>query len=52
MMKGREGGVSGLLPLMFLGGKNDFMDDLFDFGDGEETEDDGLNDEETEDGEV
>ena len=41
MMKGREGGgMGGLLPLMFLGGKNDFMDDLLDFGDEEETEDD------------
>ncbi len=38
MMKGREGGAGSLLPLMFLGGKNDFMDDLLDFGDEEEPE--------------
>ena len=32
MMKGREGGVSGLLPMMLLGGKGsfDFMDELLD----------------------
>ena len=30
MLRGKEGGgVSGLLPLMLLGGKNEFMDDLF-----------------------
>lgn len=30
MFKGREGGMSGLLPLLLLGGKMDFMEDLFD----------------------
>lgn len=48
MMKGREGGFSGLLPMMLLGGKGsfDFMDELFD--DREETgaEDSGDDDEE------
>ncbi len=34
LMKGKDTGASGLLPLMMLGGKTDFMDDLFD--DGEE----------------
>ena len=38
MIKGREGGISGLLPLMLLGGKNDFMEELIDFDDGNETE--------------
>ena len=31
MMKGREGGGGSFLPLMLLGGKTDFMDELFDF---------------------
>ena len=30
MLKNREGGMSGLLPMMLLGGKGDFMDGLFD----------------------
>ena len=33
MMKGKDTGMSGILPLMLLGGKSDFMDDLFDDGD-------------------
>ena len=38
VLKGKDTGASGLLPLMMLGGKTDFMDDLFDEDDGEETE--------------
>ena len=38
MMKGKETGMSGILPLMMLGGKNDFMDDLIDDGDDDEKE--------------
>ena len=29
MMKGKEGGMGSLLPLMLLGGKMDFMEELF-----------------------
>lgn len=36
MLKGKENGLSGILPLMLLGGKNGFMDDLFDEDDEEE----------------
>ena len=31
MMKGKEGGMGSLLPLMLLGGKGGMADDLFDF---------------------
>jgi len=46
MMKGGEGGMSGLLPMMLLGGKGsfDFMDELFEEGeekDPGDSEDDG-----------
>ena len=45
MTKGKEGGgMSGLLPLMLLGGKGDFMEDLFD--DGAEDGTDGTEEEE------
>ncbi|MBQ6595766.1 MAG: hypothetical protein IJH78_08935 [Clostridia bacterium] len=40
LLKGKEGAGSGLLPMLLLGGKTDFMDDLFDFGE------DGPTDEE------
>ena len=30
LLKGREGSMSALLPMMLLGGKTEFMDDLFD----------------------
>ena len=33
MMKGKEGGMANLLPMMLLGGKGDFMDELFDSDD-------------------
>ena len=36
-LKGKEGGISGLLPLMLLGGKDNFMDEFFD--DNEEEDD-------------
>ena len=42
MLKGKEGGMSGLLPLMLMGGKMDFMDDVFT----EDDEDEGIDDEE------
>jgi len=50
MMKGKEGGMSGLLPMMLLGGRGgfDFMDELFDDGgedDGEESEKDNEEEE-------
>ena len=39
MLKGRESGMNGLLPLMLLGGKTDFLDGLFDDADdGDETD--------------
>ena len=49
MMKGKEGGISSLLPMMLLGGKGsfDFMDELFDDGE-ESSAEDGGNDEEEE----
>ena len=40
LLKGREGGLSGLAPLMLMGGKSDFLEGLFDEGD----EDDDHND--------
>ena len=48
MMKGREGGISGLLPMMLLGGKGsfDFMDELFDDGEENGAEDSGNDEEE------
>ena len=50
MMKGKEGGASGLLPMMLLGGRGgfDFMDELFDDGedDGEDNEKDDEEEEE------
>ena len=48
MMKGKEGGASALLPLMLMGGKGDFMEDLFE-DDGEDGDDPDM--EEPEDGE-
>ena len=44
MMKNRDGGAGGLLPLMLMGGKTDFMDELF--TDDEEPETDGKTEEE------
>ena len=48
MMKGKEGGISGLLPMMLLGGKGsfDFMDELFDDGEENGAEDSGNDEEE------
>ena len=48
MMKGKEGGISGLLPMMLLGGKGsfDFMDELFDDGEVNGAEDSGNDEEE------
>ena len=36
MLKNKEGGMSGLLPMMLLGGKADFMDGLFDMDEDDE----------------
>ena len=44
MMKNRDGGAGGLLSLMLMGGKTDFMDELF--TDDEEPETDGKTEEE------
>ena len=38
LMKGREPGLTGLWPMMLLGGKTDFMDDLFEESEDDETE--------------
>jgi len=38
LMKGKEGGLTGLIPLMLLSGKEDFMENLFDMDDDEEEE--------------
>ena len=38
LLRGKEGNLSGILPLMLLGGKTDFMDELFET----EEEDDGA----------
>ena len=50
MLKGKDGGTSGLLPLMLLGGKGSigFMDELFDECDEDETDGDDEDDKEEE----
>lgn len=39
MLKDRDGGLAGMLPMMLLGGKMDFMDELFEDEEEEEKED-------------
>ena len=47
LMKGKDGGAAGLLPLLFTGGNTDFLDGLFDGDseDGEADEEDGKKEE-------
>ena len=38
LMKGREGGLSALMPLMLMSGKGDFMENLFDMDEDDDEE--------------